>query len=126
MTLSLMSFSFQRNVLARKMDADRLCKLAKANGIDSLDLMASEIRLYRVKKLKKALADNDISCGCVIETLPFYRGVEKFPQRLEISFALCDQLGVKSLMIVPGWGDEKACAALRERRVPQRPDTVFQ
>ena len=120
MNLSLMSFSFQAEAFNRRLNAGRLCTIALENGIDTLDLMGLEIRLYGIKKLKKAFVENEVHCGCVIETLPFFRGVEKFPQRLEDSFALCEKFGVKSLMIVPGSRDEKACGALRREEILRR------
>ena len=101
MELSLMSFSFMGDIAAFRMNADKLCRVAKENGISCLDLMTFEVRLYGVRSLKKALAKHGVRCGCLIATLPFYSGVERFPMELERAFSLCEQLGVKDLMVVP-------------------------
>ena len=38
MKLSLLTFFFMADALTRKMDAETLCKMAKENGVDELDL----------------------------------------------------------------------------------------
>lgn len=120
MELSLMSFSIMGDIATFRMNADKLCRVAKENGISCLDLMTFEVRLYGVRSLKKALAKHGIRCGCLIATLPFYSGVERFPTELERAFSLCEQLGVKDLMVVPGAMDQKACAGLRRNEIFRR------
>lgn len=49
MKLSLLTFSFMGDVLTHRMDAETLCRIAKENGIEELDLQEAELRLYGVK-----------------------------------------------------------------------------
>ena len=57
MELAFMSFSMLREAFSKKMDADKLCAIAKNNGIRYLDLLDVEVRLYGEKKLKAALIE---------------------------------------------------------------------
>ena len=120
MTLSLLTFSFLGEALSRQMDADKLCRIAKENGIAELDLQTTELRLYGIKALKKAFAATGVRCGCLVETLPFYQGVERFPKRLEAAFQACEAIGTDKLMIVPGLFDAKACRQLRREELLRR------
>lgn len=113
MKLSLLSFSFMGDVLMRRMDAETLCRMAKENGIEELDLQEAELRLYGVTALKAAFAHSGVRCGCLIATLPFYQGVERYPASLEKAFKACETIGVDKLMIVPGTFDAKSCKQLR-------------
>ncbi len=113
MKLSLLTFSFMGDVLTRKLDAEKVCKMAKENGVDELDLQETELRLYGIKALKKAFAATGVRCGCLIATLPFYQGVERYPTALEKAFKACESIGTDKLMIVPGLFDAKACKTLR-------------
>lgn len=125
MNLSFMSFSFQTEILTRRMDADRLCRLVKESGMDTIDLMGSEIRLYKIGKLLRAFEKYQVKCGCVIETLPFFRGVDRYPAKLEKAFSLCEKIGADTLMIVPGAMDEKACSLLRREEMLRRAEELF-
>ncbi len=120
MHLSLLSFSFLGETLSRQMDADRLCRIAKENGVEYLDMMVTEIRLYRVKTLKKAFSETGVRCDCVTATLPFFRGVEKYPVKLDAAFKTCEQIGANKLMIVPGAFDAKVCRQLRREEMQRR------
>ncbi len=125
MKLSLMTFSFLTERLKRQMDGPKLCRLAKDNGIDTVDLMASEVRLYGVNNLKKAFDESGITCGCIIAPLPFYKDVERFPEKLTEALDLCGEMGVRSLMVIPGHGDEAACRALRREEMLSRAIEMF-
>lgn len=120
MKLSLLPFSFQLERLTGKMNAEKLCKIAKDNGIESLDLMTSEVMLYGAGALRKALNKTGIYCGCIIADLPFYKGSGAFPKKLEKAIELCEKLGAKSLMIVPGSADEIDCASMSRAEMLNR------
>lgn len=125
MKLSLLTFSFMGEALTRKMDAGTLCKIAKDNGIAELDLQATELRLYGVRSLKAAFASSGVRCGCVVDTLPFFQGVENFPRRLEAAFKACDEIGTDKLMIVPGMFDAGARKQLRREEQLRRAIELF-
>ena len=120
MKLSLLTFSFLGDALTRRMDAETLCRMAKENGIEVLDLQEIELRLYGIKALKKAFDATGVRCGCLIATLPFYRGVERYPAGLEKAFKACEAIGTDKLMIVPGTFDAKACRQLRREEQLRR------
>ncbi len=125
MKLSLLSFSFQTERLKGQMDGAKLCRLAKDNGIDTVDLMSAEVQLYGMENLKRAFAASGVSCGCIIAPLPFYKSVEQFPKKLTEALDLCGALGVKSLMVIPGYGDEAACKLLRREEMISRAVELF-
>ena len=120
MKMSLLPFSFQLERLTGKMNADTLCRIAKDNGIESLDLMTSEIMLYGARELIRAFDKTGVYCGCVIADLPFYQGTGAFPKKLEKALEKCEKLGAKSLMIVPGSADEIACAGMSREEMLNR------
>lgn len=120
MKLSLLTFSFMGDVLTRRMNAETLCRMAKENGIEELDLQEAELRLYGVKALKKAFANSGVRCGCLIATLPFYQGVDRFPAALEKAFKACETISADKLMITAGIFDAKACKALRREELLRR------
>ena len=120
MEYALLTFSMQTERLRFAMNADKLCQLAAKNGIRQLDLMTSEIALYGLKNLQRAFAAEGVSCGCVIATLPFYRGYAGYPKQLQKALALCRRIGAANLMIVPGAMDESACAAMTREQMLAR------
>lgn len=120
MKLSLLTFSFMGDVLTRRMDAETLCRMAKENGIEELDVQEAELRLYGVKALKTAFDRSGVRCGCLIATLPFYQGVERFPAALEKAFKACEAIGTDKLMITAGIFDAKACKQLRREEQLRR------
>lgn len=125
MNLSLMSFSFQTERLFHQMNAEKLCQIAKDNGVETVDLMVSEARLYGMKNLKKAFRQTGVTCGCIIAALPFFKGVEHFPAKLSAAFDVCEEIGTKNLMIVPGSGDGAACRELRREEMLRRTEELF-
>ena len=125
MVLSLMSFSFMADAFSQKVNADQLCRIAKSNRIKMLDLMAFEIRLYKLKNLKKALAAHEMSCGCVIDSMPFYQGAKGFEEHLEKSLNLCEKIGAGALMVVPGSMDAKACEKMSREEIMNRAIECF-
>ncbi len=120
MDLSLLTFSMLGDVISRRLNAEKLCRIAKDNNIEELDMMSYEIRLYGVRPLKKAFAGTGVRCGCIIDTLPFYQGVEDFPEKLEADFKVCESVGASKLMIIPGRNDDRACKMLRRPEAVRR------
>lgn len=125
MELSLLSFSFQFDRVIARMNAEKLCRILVENQLYSVDLMTSEVSLYGLKSLKEAFQNTGVSCGCLISRLPFYKGVEKYPEQLTKSLEICKELGIKNLMIIPGNFDEKACSALRKDEQLSRAVELF-
>ena len=120
MDLSLMSFSFQVEALFGMMNAEKLCTVARQSGMQMLDLTGMEIRLYRPKALLRAFEKTGISCGCVIETLPFYKGTGRFEKKLDEAISLCRAMKTQNLMIVPGDMDAGACRKLSDEEMRQQ------
>lgn len=120
MDLSLMSFSFQVEALFGMMNAEKLCTVARQSGMQMLDLTGMEIRLYRPKALLRAFEKTGISCGCVIETLPFYKGTGRFEKKLDEAISLCRAMKTQNLMIVPGDMDAGACRKLSREEMLQQ------
>lgn len=112
MNLSLLTFSMMRDRIHFRMDADQLCRIAQDAGIDSLDLMEYEVKLYGQKKLQAALAKYGMTCGCIVATLPFFAEVETYPQKLEQALNCAEALGAGILMVVPGGNDRRTCTLL--------------
>lgn len=114
MDLAFMSFSMMREAFGKKMDADKLCTIAKSNDIRYLDLLDIEVRLYGEKKLKAAMHSSGVECGCIITTPPFYSAPKQVRNKLKTAFKLAADLGADTLMVVPGSTgmDNRACAKL--------------
>ena len=125
MKLSLLTFSFMGDVLTHRMDAETLCRIAKENGIEELDLQEAELRLYGVKALKKAFANSGVRCGCLIAALPFCQGVERYTASLEKAFKACETIGADKLMITAGIFDTKVCKQLRREEQLRRVIELF-
>lgn len=115
MKLSLMSFSMMKDALLRRITAETLCKIAEESGINSLDLMDIEVSLYGEKKLRAAMKAHEISCGCMISTLPFYNAPRSVERKLKKAFELTGRMGAEMLMIVPGTGIDKSDCARMSR-----------
>ena len=114
MNLSLMSFSMMKDALLKRVTAETLCTIAKKSGINSLDLMDVEVSLYGEKKLLAAMKAQEIACGCIIATLPFYDAPKKVESKLKKAFELTKRMGADTLMVVPGLVgmDKSACAKM--------------
>ena len=125
MKLSLLTFSFMGDVLTHRMDAETLCRIAKENGIEELDLQEAELRLYGVKALKKAFANSGVRCGCLIAALPFCQGVERYTASLEKAFKACETIGADKLMITAGIFDTKVCKQLHREEQLRRVIELF-
>ena len=114
MDLAFMSFSMLREALVKRMDAEKLCAIAKSNGIRYLDMLDAEVKIYGEKKLKAAMQSSGIACGCIITTPPFYSAPKQVRNKLNAAFKLAADLGADTLMVIPGATgmDNRACAKL--------------
>lgn len=114
MNLSFMSFSMMKEAVLRRITAETLCTIAKKNGIGSLDLMEFEVSLYGEEKLLAAMKAQELSCGCLITTQPFFDAPKKVERKLKKALALARRMGADTLMVVPGATglDRSACAKL--------------
>ena len=88
--------------MLKKLDAEGLCRLCTDNRIEKLDLLSEELKLYGKEKLKKAMADSGLSCGCLIANVDFLGDPDKAERRLQEALSDCRELGTDQLMIVPG------------------------
>lgn len=88
--------------MLKKLDAEGLCRLCTDNRIEKLDLLSEELKLYGKEKLKKAMADSGLSCGCLIANVDFLGDLDKAERRLQEALSDCRELGTDQLMIVPG------------------------
>ena len=102
MELSLMTFTITEDVIKRKMDINKICKLASKYSIKAIDIMEMELKLYGLEKTKQALKDNNIKVSCLIAALPFMTGKEEVIQKkLVKSLEDAQSLGTDQIMIVP-------------------------
>ena len=102
MNLSLLTFSMIPDVLLRKLDAEKLCRICTDNGIDRIDPIRDELKLYGKEKLKKAMQAASVSCGCLIANVDFLGEPHKANAILREVLTDCRELGTDQLMIVPG------------------------
>ena len=114
MKLSFMSFSMMKDAVLKRVTAETLCTIAKKCGINSLDLMDIEVSLYGEQKLLEAMKAQEVSCGCIIMTAPFFDTPKKVERKLKKAFALAKRMGADTLMVVPGGTgmDRSACAKM--------------
>lgn len=113
MNLSLMTFSTLREQFNKGMDAAALCRMAKENGIEELDLMIYEARCLGTEALRTAMAEAGIRCGCLISGMSCFHAPEKVEDELRGAMDLADALGTSLLMVVPGSEEDRSvCAAL--------------
>ena len=97
MELSVMTFAVMMERLTGKMNAKRLCEMATAADLKTLDLMDVELKLYGKTKLKQAMSEAGLSCECLIASAPFVSAgnkVEKAISKALSEAAISDILGV--------------------------------
>ena len=108
MNLSLMSFSFIPEVLGGVMDAQLLCKVIKNSGLDSVDLLDVEVKMYGEEALQQAMAEAGVKLGCLICNASFYREPEKVEEQLTAALQQAKRLDAPILMVVPGSAEDEA------------------
>ncbi len=113
MELSLMTFSLMRDRVHRKLDADKLIRIAADSGLASVDLMATELGLYGKDKLKAAMENCGVHCGCLIASLPFYAAPDRVLAKAKEQLATARELGADMLMVVPGSADPRDVRAVK-------------
>ena len=100
--LSLLSYSMLTDAALGRITPDVLCGICRENGIGSIDLMTLELRLYGAKKLKQAMDESGIACGCLIANIDFLAFPHRAEKWLQNALALCAEMDAKTLMVVPG------------------------
>ena len=102
MRLSLLTFSMIADAMTKRVNAEKLCRICTDNGIESLDLMAEELKMYGIEKLKKAMGASSVACGSLICNVDFLGDADHGQAALKNAIDLCGQIGTTQLMIVPG------------------------
>ena len=65
MKLSLMTFSMLFDGVKKIHDADLLCRIVKESGLDEVDMMQVEFRIYGREVLLAAMKKYEVRCGCL-------------------------------------------------------------
>jgi len=90
------------DIILGRMNIDKICKLAAKANLHYIDIMAHEIKLIGMKKIKHALTDYDIKVSCLIADIPFLTGnEEKIKEKIKVNLEHANELGTDKLMIVP-------------------------
>lgn len=101
MKLTLLTFPTVTDVLFRRISFMNLCKAVKENGLVGLDMMMSEVSLYGVKKVRRALKENELYLSSLIAYAPMGKGDKKVKARLEKAVRRAHELDCKRIMLVP-------------------------
>jgi len=97
-----MTFPMTGDVLLGKMSIDKICKMADKASLRYIDIMEHEIKIIGMKKIKKALIDNNIKVSCLMAELPFLTGEEvEIRKKIIMSLEHANELGTDKLMIIP-------------------------
>lgn len=97
-----MSFTMLMDGVKKYIDADVLCRIIKESGLDEVDLMQMEFRIYGKDALSAALKKYNIRCGCLIMEAPFYTNPDGVETAVRTALELAKEIGTSNLMIVPG------------------------
>ena len=115
MKLAAMTFSLMGERVLGLFNASGLCEMAKAAGVDALDLLDVELMLYGRKKLKQAMAKYGIRFECLIGGAQMFSGGSKVPGAIDNLLKQAADMGASMLMLVPGQptpAEKKACLGL--------------
>lgn len=115
MKLSLMTFSMLLDGLKKIQDADLLCRITKESGLDEMDVMQMEFRIYGQEALLTAMKKYEVRCGCLIAAAPFFAAPDNVEAVVRDAMALTVEAGASCLMIIPGDRgpeDKAACESL--------------
>lgn len=115
MKLSLMTFSMLFDGVKKIHDADLLCRIVKESGLDEVDMMQMEFRIYDREALLAAMKKYEVRCGCLIISAPFFTAPENVEAVVRDALTLALEAGASCLMIVPGdrgKEDKAACERL--------------
>lgn len=84
------------------MTAEELCMLASHAGIDRLDMMEHEVRLYGIQDLKSALDRHRMQLECLISSISMSRGKDHaIKKRIHQALMTAKQLDCSMVMIIP-------------------------
>lgn len=90
------------DAMTGRLNADLLCEICKENGIESVDLLSEEVKIYGLPKLRKAMSAAKLQCGCLIANIDFLGEPEKAGLLLKEALEQCTALETNALMIIPG------------------------
>ena len=126
MELSVMTFAVMMERLTGKMNAKRLCEMATAADLKTLDLMDVELKLYGKTKLKQAMSEAGLSCECLIASVPFFSAGNKVEKAISKALSEAADLGASFLMLIPGQPTEAEKKACHTLSVQQKRDILVQ
>ena len=130
MKLAAMTFSLMGERVLGLFNASGLCEMAKAAGVDALDLLDVELMLYGRKKLKQAMAKYGIRFECLIGGTQMFSGGSKVPGAIDNLLKQAADMGASMLMLVPGQptpAEKKACLGLSadQKRIVELVDVLI-
>lgn len=101
--LSLMTFPMIRDRMRRKLNLEELCSLIKESGLECVDIMEHEVKLYGgAAKVQQAFVDRGIRLECLISTISMIRGRDRAIKRgIHNALVMARELNCSMLMIVP-------------------------
>lgn len=100
--LSLLTFPMIRDRLKQKMTAEELCMLAERAGIDRLDMMEQEVKLYGVQDLKNALERHHMRLECLVSSVSMGKRRDHAVKKgIHQALVLAKQLECPMVMFIP-------------------------
>lgn len=100
--LSLMTFPMIRDRMHRKLNIEELCTLVETAGLDSMDMMEQEVKLYGVKETQRALEEHGLHLECLITSISMTRGRDHAIKKgIHNALVMAQQLNCSMLMIIP-------------------------
>lgn len=100
--LSLLTFPMIRDRIQKRMNAEELCMLAEHSGIDRLDMMEHEVKLYGAQELKDALDRHRMRLECLIASISMTRAKDQaIKKAIHRALVTAKKLDCSMLMIIP-------------------------
>ncbi len=97
-----MTFPILIDFAYKKMSVNDICLLAKSYGINHLDMMSMEIKIYGVDNVKRSLKENNIELNCLISCIPFISGThDEILSLIDETISLAKEFSCSTVMIVP-------------------------
>ena len=77
-----MTFPMIRDRMRRKLNLEELCSLIKESGLECVDIMEHEVKLYGgAAKVQQAFVDRGIRVECLISAISMIRGRDRAIKR---------------------------------------------
>jgi sugar phosphate isomerase/epimerase len=100
--LSLMTFPFGIEVLRKHLSYEQIIHIAAYHGIQSLDIMDHEARIFNTKAIKNAMEKEHMEIACLIVSITMTKGNQKrIQKKISNSILLAQKIGTKLLMLIP-------------------------